>query len=67
MKDEIFFRESQRHLKDVPFHWDERTNFERAKDVHIRSHANWVSYFATENQIQKSKQGVKDLNLLHEI
>ena len=42
MKDENFFRTSKGRLKDVLFYWDERTNFERTKDVHFRSRADWT-------------------------
>ena len=35
----IIFRTSKRRLKDVLFYWDERTNFERTKDIHFRSRA----------------------------
>ena len=42
-KMKIIFRTSKRRLKDVLFYWDERTNFERTKDVHFRSRADWES------------------------
>ena len=38
----IIFRTSKRRLKDFLFYWDERTNFERTKDVYFRSRADWV-------------------------
>ena len=41
-KMKIIFRTSKGRLKDFLFYWDERTNFERTKDVYFRSRADWV-------------------------
>ena len=42
-KTKIIFRTSEGRLKYVLFYWDKRTNFERTKYVHFRSHADWDS------------------------
>ena len=40
---------SKRRPEGVLFYWDERTNFERIKDVHFRSRADWKGLcFSTE-------------------
>ena len=65
----IVFRTSKRRLKDVFFYWDERTNCERAKDVHFRSRADWevmkiTNKIINTNRIEKDQTGNTKDNLL---
>ena len=53
-KMKIIFRTLKRRLKDVFFYWDERTNFERRKDVHLRSRADWAHNYIGNQILQFS-------------